>query len=156
MLLYLRWLSLSGVFILATCKTYMVCQSPTMDISYTLCDERNPPIILFEPCVYSINGKFRTSISWIPKMNLHRLSVSVDIWYGPMTVSERRTILCSGEHDEFDFCGTLKGETVHTWIEGRFKQFNFAKGTYTINFNAFAGEQEECIFCGTINLTIKV
>ncbi|XP_063306449.1 lymphocyte antigen 96-like isoform X3 [Pelobates fuscus] len=119
-------------------------------------DERNPPIILFEPCVYSINGKFRTSISWIPKMNLHRLSVSVDIWYGPMTVSERRTILCSGEHDEFDFCGTLKGETVHTWIEGRFKQFNFAKGTYTINFNAFAGEQEECIFCGTINLTIKV
>ncbi|CAH2285425.1 Hypothetical predicted protein [Pelobates cultripes] len=123
MFVYLLLLSLISFVDLQKSKMYTLCHSPTMDIYYTLCDERRSPTVYLQPCPISIKDKFNISLTWIPTMDLHRFSVDVNIWHQSMKVSETTTVFCSGDYDEYDFCGQLKGETMHFTMEKSFAKF---------------------------------
>ncbi|XP_053323636.1 lymphocyte antigen 96 [Spea bombifrons] len=149
MLLSLILLCLLDLVFLENANMYKLCQSSTMEFYYTLCYERSKPIISIEPCASSRQQKMNISLTWIPTMDLHRLLLTVDVWYQSAKVSETRMDICTGVDDEFDFCGKLKGETVHVRLEKGLEKFPPVKGKFTANFNLYAGEEEELVFCAT-------
>ncbi|MEE6509845.1 hypothetical protein FKM82_028168 [Ascaphus truei] len=70
-------------------------------------DEKNHPTVSVEPCVR--HTKVNISITWIPRMDLHRLYVVASIWHESRKITKYKYDLCSGTDDEFEFCGVLKG-----------------------------------------------
>ncbi|XP_075439374.1 lymphocyte antigen 96 isoform X1 [Ascaphus truei] len=101
-------LSLLGFASLVTVKEHLICKSTSLELWSKLCDEKNHPTVSVEPCVR--HTKVNISITWIPRMDLHRLYVVASIWHESRKITKYKYDLCSGTDDEFEFCGVLKGD----------------------------------------------
>ncbi|XP_075439382.1 lymphocyte antigen 96 isoform X2 [Ascaphus truei] len=175
-------LSLLGFASLVTVKEHLICKSTSLELWSKLCDEKNHPTVSVEPCVR--HTKVNISITWIPRMDLHRLYVVASIWHESRKITKYKYDLCSGTDDEFEFCGVLKGdETIPptfsmnpctidlqtkmtisgTWIPKTarinmvydMEKLSLPQSSYILHFQIFAGEKEELIFCFNISLITK-
>ncbi|XP_063781101.1 lymphocyte antigen 96 isoform X1 [Pseudophryne corroboree] len=88
--------------------------------------------------------------------DLDNVHAKIEIWQDSNKVSDQRYDLCSGVDDEFDFCGSVKGETVDMRVYGKsIGKMSFLKGIYVIKVHLFAGQQEEMFFCMEFTMSIK-
>ncbi|XP_073406878.1 lymphocyte antigen 96 [Dendrobates tinctorius] len=131
------------------CSTkYFLCDTPKIEVYYEMCDDSFPPVIKLEGCELSRHTHGNISMKFIPRKNIDRLHVIVEIWKESVTVSVTKVDLCTGVDDEFDFCGALKGETL-TILQRRklFKRLQFVEGEYTIKIQLLVGEKRELLMC---------
>ncbi|KAM4689203.1 lymphocyte antigen 96-like [Discoglossus pictus] len=117
-------------------------------------DEKNHPNVSFQPCIYHKNIPNNLFLTWIPRMDLHQFKALLKVWDGSETVYDNSYDICTGVHDEFEWCGALKGETVQMFFETYFTG-QFIKGTFTIHIEAFAGEPTKLAFGSNVTLVIK-
>ncbi|XP_063781102.1 lymphocyte antigen 96 isoform X2 [Pseudophryne corroboree] len=135
---------------------YILCDTPQLNVFYILCDESDHPVLTMDPCIYRKNQLFNMSATMIPRADLDNVHAKIEIWQDSNKVSDQRYDLCSGVDDEFDFCGSVKGETVDMRVYGKsIGKMSFLKGIYVIKVHLFAGQQEEMFFCMEFTMSIK-
>ncbi|OCT74818.1 lymphocyte antigen 96-like [Xenopus laevis] len=127
-----------------------------MEVWYSLCDENDHPIAWIYPCVYDKSKYMNASLTWIPRSDLHHLSVKLEVWHQLMKISEEKFELCTGMDDEYYFCSIIKGETVSFSTYRSLSKMPFPKGNFTFNIWVYAGEQEKLSFCVNVTLIVKV
>ncbi|XP_069477320.1 lymphocyte antigen 96 isoform X2 [Ambystoma mexicanum] len=99
-------------------QKHFLCRTATIDMWYVFCgNTRYAPRITMKSC--DANTKFGLNgiISWIPSFDVNNMYWTVAIWYNTLKVSDHTYVLCTGTDDEFEFCGSLKGD--HKAIENQ-------------------------------------
>ncbi|XP_040288185.1 lymphocyte antigen 96 isoform X1 [Bufo bufo] len=109
-------LFLLGFVTVETSRKHLLCNTPKLEVFYEMCDDSFEPVVKMEPC--ELNKAVNFSITMIPRKNIDHLYSIVEIWKESVTVSQKRHVMCSEENDEYDFCGTLKGETLNAYYHG--------------------------------------
>ncbi|XP_056378989.1 lymphocyte antigen 96 [Hyla sarda] len=146
-------LFLFGFVITETSRKHMMCNTSKMEVFYEKCDDSFIPLIKVEPCELHKNARMNFTMTLIPRKNIDRLYAKVQIWKGPVTVSDRRYVLCTGLDDEYDFCGALKGETLNLFHHDlKFRKLQLIPGLYTINIHLLVGKKEEMLACFIITV----
>ncbi|XP_041422431.1 lymphocyte antigen 96-like isoform X1 [Xenopus laevis] len=152
---YLLFAFLFSVGPLEASREILLCKSPSLEVWYTLCDERNALTLSLHPCTYKVGEFHRLSLTWITRMDLLRVSVQVDVWKQSVKVSEYKYVLCSGADDYYPFCGAIKGETIEFSSDTLLPRLHLVQDKYIFSFKVLAGEQEKMAFCGNVSLIQK-
>nr|XP_033791070.1 lymphocyte antigen 96 [Geotrypetes seraphini] len=127
-----------------------------MELWYSICDNVNKHSlsVSIDPCIFSRGAKYNFSASWIPRYDLINMRATVDIWFESLKVSGNVYFFCTGTDDAYEFCGTLKGETINITKEHRFTKIKYQPGTYTVSLQAMTVEQQEETVLLCINATL--
>ncbi|XP_040288186.1 lymphocyte antigen 96 isoform X2 [Bufo bufo] len=148
-------LFLLGFVTVETSRKHLLCNTPKLEVFYEMCDDSFEPVVKMEPC--ELNKAVNFSITMIPRKNIDHLYSIVEIWKESVTVSQKRHVMCSEENDEYDFCGTLKGETLNAYYHGfSSRKLQLLKGQYTVRIGLYVGEKEELLSCFLMALKVKV
>ncbi|XP_029447354.1 lymphocyte antigen 96 [Rhinatrema bivittatum] len=139
-------------------KNYLLCESSGTEIWYSVCDNVNkhPLTVNIDPCNLSRGSKYNFSFSWIPRYDLINVHGIVDVWYKSIKVSGNRYIMCTGTDDEYQFCGSLKGETIRIDTEQRFTKLKFEPGTYIAFGQIMTADEEDEKVALCVNMTVVI
>ncbi|XP_015271676.1 PREDICTED: lymphocyte antigen 96 [Gekko japonicus] len=135
----------------------MLCRSPNVELSYSSCGSSTETLVFgVEPCNLNDFSKWKGTLFWIPKRDLTFLRTITALWYERKKVLEWRNVLCTGEDDDYTFCGALKGETVNTTVGLRSRKASYPMGEYIAILKGYSGHSEADLFlCMNFTLFLK-
>ncbi|XP_048363271.1 lymphocyte antigen 96 [Sphaerodactylus townsendi] len=147
---------LASGFIVAQEK-HLLCSTSDLEILYSSCGSTTETFFFgVEPCYLNGFSKWNGTIFWIPKRDLIFLRVTIAGWYEAKKVLEWRYIACTGEDDEYSYCGALKGETINTTVTIKGDKGNYLTGEYMVTFKGYSGHSEADLFvCMNYTLILK-
>ncbi|XP_055968298.1 lymphocyte antigen 96 [Sorex fumeus] len=134
-------------------ERFWVCNTSTLSVSYTYCDNVHYPVsVSVDPCTSLMSGKGYLHFSYIPRIDVAPLYFNLYISVKSMELPKRKQVICRGSDDDYSFCRAMKGETVNTTVSFAYKGIFFSKGQYKCVAEAVAGIEERTLFC--LNVTI--
>ncbi|XP_053571110.1 lymphocyte antigen 96 [Bombina bombina] len=154
-MLHLVLFSLLAFVFVDTAKEYLLCNSSNLEVRYSLHDENNHPNFYMHPCVIDTKTEINFSMSWIPRIDLHVIYLTVDTWLQSAKVFEYKYEICSGTDHEFPFCGALKGETITISIVKVPRHVPYFTGSLIAKLLIFAGEQKELAVGCNVTFFVK-
>nr|XP_056710879.1 lymphocyte antigen 96 [Euleptes europaea] len=156
MLHFICLILLASGFIVAQEK-HLLCRTTDMELFYNSCGSSTETFFFeVEPCYLNGFSKWNGTIFWIPKRDLTFLRVILTLRHKTKKVIEWRHVACTGEDDEYTYCGALKGETINTTVRMSGDKVNIPMGKYTATLKGYSGHSEADLFvCVNFTLILK-